>query len=190
MKTQLNNVNTALLQYTILDLVYRLNAETLASHSLLNNLQRSFSMSSDNTKKTTTPDEAIANAIKSVVSAVERKVKTEGKTPEFNFGLRVAESVKKNYEAGKLPTEEEIKSELLTLAVSKNPLTSAGLLVKANRLTTLALFLSKCDKVRADLKKAEPNATKEDIDKKASPLIQSMKSRWLANGKATESTSQ
>lgn len=159
------------------------------STSLLNPLCNIKLMSTD--KKTSTPDERIAGAIKSLVGAVESKVKTEGKTPEFTFGQRVAEGVKKSWEKGDIASEEDIKKDFLKSGISENSFTSGALVSKATKLMTLALKLSKIDKLRADLRKDNKDITDDQLETKLSPLIESLDKSIAARvPKKTESTSQ
>lgn len=145
-------------------------------------------MSTNDKPKTTTPNEKIASAIKSLISAVESKVKSEGKTPEYTFAQRVADGVKKNWESGKVPTEQEIKDMSISLGTSKNSMTPGSLLSKATELTTRALYLSKIEKLKADIKKDNKDISEEQLASKLRPQIESLDRKISEKSKSASTT--
>lgn len=154
------------------------------------------------TDKKSPAQERTDNAVKSLLSAVENQVKTEGKTPEYTFATRVADGVSKNWNAGKIPSEKEIKDEAFSLAGPTSAITAGSLATKATKLMTLACYLSKIDSEKNKLKKDNKDISDDDLEKKLGPLIESL-DKGIAERKAkaeaeakekskkkTESTSQ
>lgn len=132
-----------------------------------------------------THDEKIANATKNLMVAIENKSKAEGKTPEYTFGIKVADGVKKSFESGAIPSEQDIKDDALTLAGAKQSLTSGALVAKATKIMSLACYLSKIDGEKAKLKRENKDISNEELENKIRPYIESLDKDLKAKADAT-----
>lgn len=147
-------------------------------------------MSTETKKQPLTHDEKIANAVTSLHTAITNKAKSEGNSPEYTFGQRIADGVSKAWKKGDIPNADSIKDEALGLAGMK-VLTTGSLVSKATKIMTRALYLSKVDKLRNDLKKANKDISDTELDSKLSPLISNLDKEIAGRvPRKTESTSQ
>lgn len=137
-----------------------------------------------------TIDEQIDSSIVNLGKLIERKVKAEGMTPEFTFGQKVADGVKKNWESGTIPSADEVKDEALGLAGLKS-VTTGVLVNKAIKIMTRALYLSKIDSAKAKLKKDNPNLSDNDLTAKLVSFAEQLDKTLADRVKKTpESTSK
>ena len=145
-------------------------------------------MSTDEKKKPLTPTEKVANAMKSVETAISNKVKAEGNTPEQVFGNRIGDGVKKAWAKGDVPSEQDVKNDAIALGTAKE-LTAGSIISKAVKFMTYARRLSLIETEKAKLKKANKDITPETLASQLGPLIKKIDEGIKGNA-TTESTSK
>lgn len=145
-------------------------------------------MSTEQKKKTPTHTEKVANAMKSVETAISNKVKAEGNTPEQVFGNRIGDGVKKAWTKGDVPGEQDVKNDAISLGTAKE-LTASSIISKCIKFMTFARRLSLIETEKAKLKKANKDITPEQLASQLGPLVKKI-DEGIKGSVPTESTSK
>lgn len=116
-------------------------------------------------------EDKVDKALQSLKTAIISQSKAEGKDPSYVFGLRIADGVKNNWNNGKIPTVDQLKTELHALSSPSKDITASSLINLGVKATLLGHILDLAEKNKAKTKKEKPEIPADELNRQKDNFV-------------------